>query len=529
MIPDNDQLSSIASLEKGDLGEIPFAVVLHAMAAHGRSGVLEIERKPMRKMIVLEHGVPVDCRSNLVHETLTRFMIGQGQLTAARGQELVAAAAREGLRVGEVLIREKVLTASELYKVLQQNLARKLLDGFTWRSGAFRMSGQLPQVDSPLKVNAPQLVLTGISRFTADEEVNHAIGPLVGKKLFLHPTPPFPLSQIRLGNAQQQIVERLGGGKRIDELAAETPIPFDQIMRLVYSLAVIGIVVPQDWMPKEAPRVLEAGLGAGSAFGKAETAALRAAPGPAATGTVDEDDQALDRDELMEAFLKHRQQDAFDLLDLEETATLVDARQAFLVRCRAIWPWRHRGDLREKAEDLLVAYGQAFGELCDVERRNQLVRRRQTLREEQKKRPAADRFAIQSDLLDPATQFAKGKALMEAGRYREAIEQLAFAYDCDPQNSEYRAELAFCRFLAHPESEGERALDALKETLRIDPSSGLAVYYRGRVETELGLFAEAEQHLQAALKLLRGDRRPIEALKDLQTRSKSRKRRLFGG
>ncbi|MEM9556490.1 MAG: DUF4388 domain-containing protein [Acidobacteriota bacterium] len=516
MIPNEEQLLEIANLRQGDLSEIPFAVLLHAMAVHEKSGVLEFERKPMKKDIVLDAGVPVDCRSNLLHETLGRFMVGQGHLTDAESQHMVAMAAQRGVQVGEVLISEGKVNPSELYRILQQNLARKLLDGFTWRSGRFRVLARMDKVESPLKVNVPQLVLTGISKFTLDEEVNSAVSPLVGKRLALHPAPPFPLDELRLSRNQQQLVELLGTGKRIDELAAETTIPFDQIMRLLYSLAVIGLVVPQDWLPREVvptpPRE------------RSRRAARSAAEQPAAPTET----SAEQRDRVMEAYLRFRKQDAFDLFGLAEDADLGDIRDAYLDWSRRFAPWSLDASLRDKGEDLFVAAGQAFGELCDAERRNQLLHRRKTLREERERRPDPNRFAIKSDLLDPETSFKKGKALAQKNQYHEAVKQLQFAYDCDPQNSIYRAELAYTKFLDKPDLEGQRALDELRETLRIDPKCGLALYYRGMVEMELGQFDDAEGHLQRAIKLMMPDRRPIEGLKELQTRQSKKKKRLFG-
>jgi len=88
VIPNSYQLAAIANLREGDLAEYPFGVLLHALAAHEKSEVLEIERKPMKKVIVLANGVPVDCQSNLLHETLMRFMVSQGRLSESEGNEL---------------------------------------------------------------------------------------------------------------------------------------------------------------------------------------------------------------------------------------------------------------------------------------------------------------------------------------------------------------------------------------------------------------------------------------------------------
>ncbi|MCG8455303.1 MAG: tetratricopeptide repeat protein, partial [Holophagales bacterium] len=395
----------------------------------------------------------------------------------------------------------------------------------TWRSGSFRVVDELPEVDSPLKVKVPQLVVIGIDRFAGDEEVNGAVGPLVGKKLFLHPSPPYPLDEIRLSRLQEQVVAHLRDGKRIDELAAETTIPFDKIMRLLYSLAVIGIVVPEEALPDGA--ALEPTPTAAPTLD--DTMAIQLEQRQPLPDMAPADAERL-QDRVMETYLRYRSQDAFELLGLEETADLVAVQDAFVGFSRRFAPWQFRGPglegLAEKARDLFIAGGQAFGELCDVEKRNALLARRQHARDESSKRPTSDRFAIKSNLLDSELQFKKGKKLAQQGKHREALDQLQFAYDCDPQNSIYRSELAYCRFLANPAVEGRRSLDELAETLRIDPRCGLAAYYAGMVAMELDLFEEAEGHLQKAIKMLSPDRRPIEGLKELQGRVKQKRKRL---
>ena len=45
MIPSAEQLRAISQMTKGDLGEIPFPVLLQALAVYKRSVVLSIERR----------------------------------------------------------------------------------------------------------------------------------------------------------------------------------------------------------------------------------------------------------------------------------------------------------------------------------------------------------------------------------------------------------------------------------------------------------------------------------------------------
>jgi tetratricopeptide (TPR) repeat protein len=218
----------------------------------------------------------------------------------------------------------------------------------------------------------------------------------------------------------------------------------------------------------------------------------------------------------MQTYLVHRRQDSFDLLGIAEDATLPMVHQKYLEFAQKFAPWTFQEpELVEKAQDLFLAGAQAYGELTDVERRNTLIFRRKTLREE-RARKAPSMHQIKTDLLDSEAQFKKGKAVMDSGKYREAIMLLEFAADCDPQNGLYASELAWCRFL-NSSSAAPQAIRELQEALRRDPNCGIAANYAGEIERQVGNYDEAETHLRRAMKLMSPDRRPIDALKQLST------------
>ena len=236
----------------------------------------------------------------------------------------------------------------------------------------------------------------------------------------------------------------------------------------------------------------------------------------------------------MEAYLLHRKQDPFDLFGIEEEASREEVEQAFLAFCQKYAPWRLEGtpleNFIEKSRDLFLAGGRAFGELQDPEKRKSLVHRRSSrFQDRLSSDEARDAFAIKSNLLDSETQYKKGLELMNAGNYAEAVEQLQFAFDYEPQNSVYRAELAFCKYRKDPQIEHDGALSELQETVRIDPDCGIALYYLGMVLGENDDFTRAEPYLQRAIKLLKPDRRPIDALRAFKAadREKPKKRRFF--
>lgn len=514
MIPTSEQLEEIARLREGSLAEVPFAPLLLAHAMRQESLVLELRRRQVWKRILIENGVPVDCRSNLTHETLGRFMVAEGKLGEEDFTACLSRSASRGVPFGEILLEHGLVTPADLFRILQQNLAKKLLDLFTWNEGELRWLDEAPASDSSLKVKVPQLILTGVTRFAPQEEVDMSVAPLVGKKLVLHPRPPFPFDDLRLGRHQSQIVEALRPpGRRMGELAELTQLPVDEITRVLYALSILGLVTTADNVPKDL-----------TATGSFPRPALAPPPLPPAVATVPvpvppapaDPDLERRRNEVMQAYLSYRRQDAFDLLGAPEDGTPARFEESFLDFARRFSPWTlPPGELAEKARDLFLTGARAYAELADSEQRNTLLFRRKTLREERAKRPTAS-FAIKTDLLDSESQYKKGKTLMDTGKHREALMLLEFAADCDPQNSLYAAELAWCRFLVSS-ANASRALKELNETLRRDPNCGLAAFYAGEIERQAGNTAEAEAHLRRAIKLMSPDRRPIEALKALST------------
>lgn len=532
MIPTPEQLDAISRRTEGNLHEVPFAALLKALAAHERTVTLEIRRGQLTKAIFFEYGVPVDCRSNLVHETLGRFMVAQGKLTEEEHAACLRESITRGAQFGEVLRDRGVIDSSELFRILQQNLAKKLLDGFTWSEGEYRVKQETSRPVSALKVRVPQLIVTGITRFAPQEEVNAAVWPLAGRRLQAHPNPTwFPIGRLKLTDRQRQVVETFGEPHAVRDAAEASGIPFEEVTRLVYALALLGAVVPVEelddvvgeadasglpgwvWEPDPEAETAQAAVGADGEARDAEPLSL-------------EEADAV-RNQVMEAYLAHRRQDALDLLEVPEDGGVAAIRKRFLLFAHRYAPWRFRrpelAAIAEEAEDLFIAGARAFGELMDPETRNTLLYRRQVLAEERKrKQPAAD-LKIQTDLLDPEKQYARGRELFDEGKYREALEHFEFATDCDPQNGLYRAEAAHCRYLLAPEVHAEESLAELGEALRIDPRCGLAAFYAGEIHRHLRNWDQSERYLRRANQLLAPDRRPIEALKVLARESKKKR------
>lgn len=486
-----EQLDAVLRARTGALQDTPYATLLLALSANEKSAVLQLRRNQLEKQIVFDAGVPVECRSNIATETLGRFLVSLGKITEAACHTALNESTARGVPLGEILVEKRLLAPTDLYRVLQQNLGRKLLEPFSWKSGTYEISLDAPPVSSALRVKVPQLLFTGIVKVDTQESADEAAAAASGKYLSIVGA----LDELRLTADQQKVVEAIRRGVAFDEIRAKSGVDPDDVNRIAAALLALGVVnvtdKPVPYMPPFAAKV-----------------AAAPPPPPVAPPTVASD-------EVIAAFLSYRRKDAFDLLGLPETETGPAIPQAFIDMAEKYLPSkfddRPPDALREKAQQIFLAAARAYAELADPDRRAALVKRREKQREQE----AAKAKAGTAALIDPEQLLKVGRAAMEAGKLREALSSFEMAAECDAQNGTYAAEAAWCRFQLRV-SPAANTLKLLKNALRIDPNCAVAYLYGGRLHGILGNKLEAEAYLNRAAMLMPKDMRVVEALKALR-------------
>lgn len=520
--------SEILASREGTIAGTPLALLLQALHAQGRTVTLKLELRALEKRIQLEEGSPVACRSNLLHETLGKFLVEKGKLTEDQYQEALRESVETGRRMGEVLVGRKRLAPFELYKLMQANLALRILDAFRWTEARWRLLDEAEPAELALRMNPAQLVLTGSAGFLPFEVVASQLAFTDEQRFALAPDPPHALSELKLSPKEARLAQVLRRRPTFDQAARESGLDVEEAMRRLYALAVLGIVDFSEAVPERAPPAVRPAPVEPDPAGPAAERAEPLPPPPAApepAPSPEPDDPAL-RDALVAAYLEHRSRDPFDLLGVGEAAAPVESRAAFLALADRFSPLRFRSaDLREKAESLLAAGARAYGALADAEQAA-LWRKRRAAAAERKRgaaRPStAEQFRISTDLLDASAQFAEGRRRLAEGNPRGALEQFQFAADIEP-SALHRAHVAWARYLCDPARFGSLALSELSGIVRAEPGCARAHFFAGEIQRAAGAFDRAEEAYRLAQRADPSDRRSQElALEMMRSRKAAR-------
>jgi Domain of unknown function (DUF4388) len=491
--------ATVLAPRAGALVDAPLPLLLHALFCEGRTVTLELKLRGLEKRIQFEGGSPVACRSNLLHETLGKFLVEKGKLTEARYQEALQGSVQTGKRMGEWLVAQGAIQPFELYRLMQANLAIRILDAFRWSEATWRLTGESEAAELALRMNPAQLVLTGVSGFSPFEVVATQLAFTDEQRFALVPRPPHELSRLKLDPREARLVTTLRRRPTFEEITRTTGLEVEEALRRLYALATLGFVDFAERVPQAATP--------GAAVAPAPDAAE-----PAAAPLPKESDEL--KNALASDYLAHRARDPFDLLGLPEAADAAQARRAFLELADRFSPLRFRSaDLREKAEALLAARARAFGALSDADQATLWRRRRAGTAEAARAptRPSTEeQFRIQTDLLDAAAQFEEGRRRLAAGNPRGALEYFQYAADIEPRAA-HHAHLAWARFLVAPERNARLALGELVEVARKEPGCVEAHRFAADVLKAQGRWAEAEASYRRAFQLDPADRRSQEA------------------
>lgn len=224
---------------RGDLGITPLAEILSTIHRYRVPGVVTASRDNRVRRIFLDEGLVVFATSNEREVSLGMYLVRHGLLKPEAAVEAEERRAREGLRLGQVLLQMGFVTPEVLNQAVAGQIREILWGAFEWESGDAlfeigpKRQGELVRIDAPI----PEVILEGVRRAS---DVRRLVARLGNATTVLERTRNSLLELFT--PEERQYYEGIDGKTPLQRLASRGPGSVSENARILYAFFCLGLV-----------------------------------------------------------------------------------------------------------------------------------------------------------------------------------------------------------------------------------------------------------------------------------------------
>ena len=244
-VDEMDHRPSKATRE-GMLHEVSLCRVLHQIADAKATGILDLQREPVKKSIDFENGNPVFADSNIESELFGEHLVAQGILSREQHGETLDFAARRGHRFTEALLALNACTPNVLFQQLGGQVRNRILDLFSWITGSFSLYVDAPITEAglPLNLRTHTLIHEGVQERLPLVVVRRFMDGRMQQKVLRIPG-SIP-ADLQLSGRQQRILRTIEAEETTIEELIRREKDEEWLLRLLFMLHEIQRIVFRD-------------------------------------------------------------------------------------------------------------------------------------------------------------------------------------------------------------------------------------------------------------------------------------------
>jgi curved DNA-binding protein CbpA/GGDEF domain-containing protein len=489
---------------KGKLTDQPLAELIREISSKDLSGTLRLEHERARTAIYFENGQIVFAASNLrtlrLREYLTKRKMVKEKELATLGEGLSDLGLATKLRDNGTLSQDQV---DILLAILVTDVLRVAL---LWTEGVWEFD-EKARLDNPVRVKidvanllreaAHRMPLKFVTlRFRNPNEIISRAARVSANNTFLP--------------AESFILSRLDTPTKLEELVAVSGLRELDAQRMIYGLALTGVVKRQYWHNAFRTDVTKA---------PKDEIEFSVAPVVSVDEPASTNDRwgAISDDAELEAFLARLKQatNHYEVIDLPPAAEADEIKDAYYAVARRYHPDRFHlksgTALHAKLSSAFARVTQAYETLTNSATRAAydatLERARQFAENAPDKVVSAgdttDDFDVDTgsdtELGQAEYNFREGSGALQQGRHNAAVTHLAAAARLAPGQARYRA--YYGKALAASERTRRLAESEMQAAVKLEPSNATFRVMLAELYFELKFHRRAQTELDRALAL----------------------------
>jgi len=225
----------------GDLGTMGLEDIFQWLAVGKKTGVLELRGPLHTKRVAFHEGRITSIWSSDPREYLGQYLLAFNRITEDQLREALATQEDEQQLLGRILINRQLVTEAEIRRIVQLKVEESIYDTFLWNVGSFEFhdGAASHQKSMLLSLDVTGIVLEGARRMDDWKRIRKVIK---GGDAVLSPISEAIAERLPLAPEDADILARLNGTKRVDQVVLEMRMPEYKINKLLFDLSEKGLV-----------------------------------------------------------------------------------------------------------------------------------------------------------------------------------------------------------------------------------------------------------------------------------------------
>lgn len=224
---------------RGELARTPVPRLLVALHLGQATGALTITRGPVKKILVVDQGVPVYAASNVGADRLGAICVRRGVVSAERLEALRKE--RPAARTAELLSGAGLLSPEKRAELVAGQIRLIAWSTFEWREGSYEFQlGRPPSSRVPVKVTMGDLILEGMLRASTLPRLRAELPAEL--HLAPSPDPAFELYALGLRAGQARLLAHADGTKSVGDLLRLTDLPERDALAFLQACRVMRVL-----------------------------------------------------------------------------------------------------------------------------------------------------------------------------------------------------------------------------------------------------------------------------------------------
>ncbi|GLH66395.1 DUF4388 domain-containing protein [Geothrix edaphica] len=225
----------------GDLATMGLEDLFQWLAVGKKSGVLELRGPLHTKRVAFHEGRITSVWSSDPREYLGQYLLAFRRITEDQLREALATQEDEQQLLGRILINRQLITEAEIRRIVQLKVEESIYDTFLWSVGSFEFHDGVAshQKSMLLSLDVTGIVLEGARRMDDWKRIRRVIR---GGDAVLAPVPEAIAERLPLATEDADLLARLDGHIRVDQLVLDIRMPEFKINKLLFDLHEKGLV-----------------------------------------------------------------------------------------------------------------------------------------------------------------------------------------------------------------------------------------------------------------------------------------------